>query len=958
MMFIDDLRHCVEASFPKDGEAYYPYAVAGWQIVHDTNGAYHQPLLDCIACLHERYGSQLPGLVATFYFDPQSWSESMLEQGRRRYLQTVMVLSGYLVLYPLPDIATRLESRLIRILANPYEGEQPVRHLSMPPENCYLSPDLEDCLGLLIGLPLTPELLTLIEKLLTGRMDTGTFRLTANDQPHSAYGVYGYRLTQPISELLRHLFLNKQLSYDLFRRTILYMPEVLVTLYQPGKFYTQLDYPAFIALDALRQRLIADIVADLTPDKIGALQKAVDLPIHDPGLRAQIPIGLHGAAYLLHAAEYHVRFGLGKLPHYAPYGPATLENAVSRLAQADQIEPPTLAERGNLIKQLQQFPSGTLKALLPVAPHAQAILFEALGWQEMWQLKDLAQDIVEQARAASERDYGESFPNSANPLVGLVDIAMVRHVVDSLGEQTVRDVFAAWHETHDALGEALFLIEAALGLNRPAVLQGFKRNKQLAIKAFGALPLTGGPEEVLERYLTLRDSGKMAQAQFGATRRVTHAAAIQTALMHLAQVAGYADADSLEWDMEARLANDTALPGRHWQYEKYTLTLTLESSEPGLTVSRDGKVLKSVPAAVRQSAPYHEAKAIVSQWRDQARRIRSILEKLMIHGEPVTLERFANLLQVPIAQQILSGLVLRLEGGQFGIFDPTTRMLRDLVGNLHPIDSSFFIAHAYHLFQAGQLSAWQQLIVHDHLVQPFRQVFRELYLLTPAEEQTQLYSNRFAGHTISANVAARLFGSRSWHLTLRNGYQAYRQYGALRAVFTFPGAHSFWGDEAVLTDQIYFEQQPTFERIPFADVPPLIFSEAMRDADLFVSVAQRDGEVILSTESYEQRRQLVTALLNDIGLAGVTVEGHFAHVQGKLARYRVHLGSAAIHIEPGSYLCIVPTGWGRHHEKLFLPFADDADAKISEVISKILLLLADDQITDETILRQIRAVSP
>jgi hypothetical protein len=69
----------------------------------------------------------------------------------------------------------------------------------------------------------------------------------------------------------------------------------------------------------------------------------------------------------------------------------------------------------------------------------------------------------------------------------------------------------------------------------------------------------------------------------------------------------------------------------------------------------------------------------------------------------------------------------------------------------------------------------------------------------------------------------------------------------------------------------------------------------------------------------------------------LTVEGHFAYVQGKLARYRVHL-------------CILPDRWGKTHDKLFLPFADEHDSKISE----ILLLLADDRIKDESILRQIR----
>jgi len=39
---------------------------------------------------------------------------------------------------------------------------------------------------------------------------------------------------------------------------------------------------------------------------------------------------------------------------------------------------------------------------------------------------------------------------------------------------------------------------------------------------------------------------------------------------------------------------------------------------------------------------------------------------------------------------------------------------------------------------------------------------------------------------------------------------------------------------------------------------------------------------------------------------------------------------------------------------LFLPFSDEGDSRISEVISKILLLSSDDTIKDPAILSQIR----
>ncbi|SDW47067.1 hypothetical protein [Pseudomonas sp. NFACC08-1] len=63
------------------------------------------------------------------------------------------------------------------------------------------------------------------------------------------------------------------------------------------------------------------------------------------------------------------------------------------------------------------------------------------------------------------------------------------------------------------------------------------------------------------------------------------------------------------------------------------------------------------------------------------------------------------------------------------------------------------------------------------------------------------------------------------------------------------------------------------------------------------------------------------------------------------------MGSAAIHIEPGNYLCSVPAGSGV--TAFYLPFAD-TDRKMAEVLSKMFLLLDDMNITDSLILEQIQ----
>jgi hypothetical protein len=50
---------------------------------------------------------------------------------------------------------------------------------------------------------------------------------------------------------------------------------------------------------------------------------------------------------------------------------------------------------------------------------------------------------------------------------------------------------------------------------------------------------------------------------------------------------------------------------------------------------------------------------------------------------------------------------------------------------------------------------------------------------------------------------------------------------------------------------------------------------------------------------------------------------------------------------------IVPDGFPSC-ERVYLPFAADEDAKVSEIVSKVLLLANDHTIKDESILRQIR----
>ncbi|UOQ74644.1 DUF7737 domain-containing protein [Hymenobacter cellulosilyticus] len=84
------------------------------------------------------------------------------------------------------------------------------------------------------------------------------------------------------------------------------------------------------------------------------------------------------------------------------------------------------------------------------------------------------------------------------------------------------------------------------------------------------------------------------------------------------------------------------------------------------------------------------------------------------------------------------------------------------------------------------------------------------------------------------------------------------------------------------------------------------------------------------------------------------IQDRFLVVRGKRRTYKIHLGSGNILMEPNDqYLCIVPDRSAKTPgaADVFLPF--EGDAVLSIILSKALLLMDDDKITDETINRQI-----
>jgi hypothetical protein len=300
---------------------------------------------------------------------------------------------------------------------------------------------------------------------------------------------------------------------------------------------------------------------------------------------------------------------------------------------------------------------------------------------------------------------------------------------------------------------------------------------------------------------------------------------------------------------------------------------------------------------------------------------------------------------------------------------------------------------------AGEVAAWRALLMHDRVVQPFKQAHRELYPLTDAERAIGLYSNRFAGHILRQHQSVALARLRGWRATLRINADVPNDQPTHVRLPDYGLAAELWteaagGDDAemtdagayvfISTDRVRFRRlSPGAEGrdalgdpLPLEAVPPRVFSEVMRDVDLLIGVSSigndpswidrgADAEhpnrwaagywerhsVAPLDVSGENRQQLLAEILPSLAIAErCTLLDRYLVVRGRLRTYRIHLGSGNVLMDDDRYLCIVSRG-ADDVTDAFLPF--EGDRMLSIILSKAVMLAADDRIRDPTILQQL-----
>ena len=440
--------------------------------------------------------------------------------------------------------------------------------------------------------------------------------------------------------------------------------------------------------------------------------------------------------------------------------------------------------------------------------------------------------------------------------------------------------------------------------------------------------------------------------RFGAQRASSEKKAVETALRNLSTNAGFSDSMRLTLRMEARLAEDSRELFLDRQVGDWVFRLEIdEQGSASIRCEKDGKALRSIPARVKKDPYVLRLQEMKKQLADQHRRTRRMFEEAMEDGVTFTLEEMRQLYRNPEAAPVLSGLVFR-PGQVMGFFNGQD--LSGMDGTVLVTDGAALLqtAHPFHLYESGRWPEFQAWLFSRKLVQPFRQVFRELYVKT-ADELGDCRSLRYAGSQIQPRKAAACLKERRWVADMDAGLQkVYYREDVVAAIHALADWFTPADIEAPTLEYVAFYHRRTGEPLKIDDIPDVIFSEVMRDVDMAVSVAHAAGvDPETSRSTVEMRAAILAFTLPLLRLDNVRIEGRHAFIDGTLAKYAVHLGSGVVHQIGGAMLNVLPVH-SQHRGRIFLPFVDD-DPKTAEIISKVILFSEDRKLKDPSILGQI-----
>ncbi|MEX1376254.1 MAG: DUF5724 domain-containing protein [Eubacteriales bacterium] len=476
------------------------------------------------------------------------------------------------------------------------------------------------------------------------------------------------------------------------------------------------------------------------------------------------------------------------------------------------------------------------------------------------------------------------------------------------------------------------------------------RNKDY-LRIVGLIPLgESKKKDMLERYNFIQKFAKESR-QFGAQRQASEKIAVQIAIDNLARTSGYMDSMRFIWNMETENTIDILSKSQGIKVGEITVSIVIdENGKSGLQIQKGDKTQKTIPEKHKKSETILQMKSFIKELNTQGKRVVKSMEDAMINMDYFEADEIEKLMKNPIIKPVLKKLVIKA-GDDLGFYEDG-----NIVGTKRrkiEQDEKVYIAHCYDLYKSGDWGYFQEKCFAERITQPFKQIFRELYVPTEEELFEKSISRRYAGYQVAAKKTAALLKSRGWQINYEEGLKKYyKKQNILVNMYAYADWFTPADVEAPSLELIHFLDANKGDALDIKDIEPTIFSETMRDMDLVVSVAYVGGvDPEASHSTIEMRRALITETAKLFKLDNYQLKDNHAIINGHYGDYSVHLGSGVVHKILGAHLSILPVH-SAQRGRLFLPFMDN-DPKSAEILSKVLLLCQDNKIKDPTILRQV-----
>lgn len=543
---------------------------------------------------------------------------------------------------------------------------------------------------------------------------------------------------------------------------------------------------------------------------------------------------------------------------------------------------------------------------------------------------------------------------------GAIDIEWFHQVYKNIGKSNWKLVHESAKYLSDGLGYRRVKIYSSVLLGETKITETLKKISEKRDKdyvmALGLIPISkSNPEaDLLKRYHVLQTFLKESK-QFGTQRQESEKNAVEIGLDNLARNAGYEDSIRFIWAMEGK-ATQQILKDAYLKIDDLELQLSIdEEGKTEISILKNGKNLKKIPEKYKKNAAINRLKEGKSYLTKQYARTKQALENSMLRRDEYSVHELEQIMVHPIVRAMMSKLVLvNTEDQNTGFW--TEVGLTTIAGKIVDFnkDDRFLIAHPAHLFQNVEWDLYQRYLFENAIQQPFKQVFRELYIPTADELEQSYRSSRYQGHQVQPQKAVALLRGRGWTVSNEEGLQkVFHKEGYMVTLFAQADWYTPADIESPTLEYVCFYSLKDHTVLPITKIDAVLFSEVMRDLDLVVSIAHV-GEVDpeASHSSMQMRAVLARESAHLFKLDNVEVKERHVLIKGQLADYAIHLGSGMVS-KNGMQIAIIPVH-SQHRGRLFLPFVDD-DPKSAEIISKMRYLAQDNQIKDPTILAQINS---